>query len=171
MTRPALEDAAPGQETYIDLVPEDDVLSAMERQSSVTQRILASIDAAKASYRYAPAKWSVKELVGHLADAERVMGYRALAVARGETRPLPAFDEDVYVRNAGFDAWTIGDLAEQYALVRRSTIVLLCNLPESAWERHGIANDHPVSVRAIAFGIVGHERHHLAILRERYAVS
>jgi hypothetical protein len=170
MTRPASEDAAPAHQAYIALVPEEDVLSAMEVQSSATQRILASVDEAKASYRYAPGKWSIKELVGHLGDAERVLGYRALAVARGETRPLPGFDEDVYVRNAGFGAWKIGDLAEQYALVRRATIVFFCNLPEAAWERRGLANDHAVTTRALAYSIVGHERHHLNILRDRYAV-
>ena len=170
MTRPASEDAAPAHQAYIALVPEEDVLSAMEQQSSATQKILASLDEAKASYRYAPGKWSIKELVGHLADAERVLSYRALAVARGETQPLPGFDEDVYVRNAGFDAWRIGNLAEQYALVRRATIVFFSHIPEAAWERRGIANDQAVTPRALAYSIVGHERHHLNILRERYAV-
>ncbi len=171
MTRPLAADAHPAYAPYIALVVEDDVLSAMEQQSSATQRILSGLDEHKSSYRYAPGKWSVKQIIGHLADAERVFGYRALAVARGESRPLPGFDEDSYVHHAGFDEWRLGDLAEQYALVRRSNIVLFRNLPEEAWERRGTANDHAVTVRALAYSIVGHERHHLAILRDRYAVS
>lgn len=169
--RPSLSDSSPAHAAYIALVPEEDVLSAMEQQSSATQKILASLDEGIASYRYAPGKWSIKEVVGHLADAERVLGYRALAIARGETRPLPGFDEEEYVRNAAFEGWRIGDLSEECALVRRANIVFFRNLPEEAWERRGIANDNPVTVRALAYSIVGHERHHLAILRERYAVS
>jgi uncharacterized damage-inducible protein DinB len=171
MTRPGANDSHPAQHAYIALVPEDDVLSAMEQQSSATQRIFSSLDEGKASYRYATGKWSVKQIIGHLADAERVFGYRALCIARGETNPLPGFDEDLYVQHAGFDDWRLGDLAEEYALVRRSNIVFFRNLPEEAWERRGVANDHPVTVRALAYSIVGHERHHLNVLRERYAVS
>lgn len=170
MTRPAPEDAPPAYAAYIALVPETDVLSALEEQSSATQRILASLDETRASYRYATGKWSVKEVIGHFSDAERVFAYRAMAIARGEQQSLPGFDEDTYVANAGFDAWRTGDLAEQYALVRRANIVLFHNLPSEAWERRGTANGQPVTVRALAYTIVGHERHHLSVLRERYAV-
>lgn len=171
MTRPAPSDASPAHAGYIALVPEEDVLSALEQQSSSTLKLLASLDEAQAAYRYAPDKWSVKEVFGHIADAERVLAYRALSIARGETRSLPGFDEDVYVRNAQFDTWRIGDLSEQYALVRRANIVLFRNLPLDAWDRRGTANDQPVTVRALAYSMVGHERHHLAVLRERYAVG
>lgn len=171
MTRPAANDAHPAYAAYIALVQEEDVLSALEQQSSITQKILSGLDEVQASYRYAPGKWSIRQLLGHLSDAERVFGYRALCVARGETQPLPGFDEDTYVANAGFDNWRLGDLAEQYALVRRSNIVLFRNLSVEAWERRGTANEHEVTVRALAYSIVGHERHHLNVLRERYAVS
>jgi uncharacterized damage-inducible protein DinB len=155
---------------YIANVPETDILSAIEQQSSETQKLLASLDETKAAYRYAEGKWSVKEVIGHFTDAERIFAYRALAIARGETQPLPGFEENDYVRNASFDSWKLGDLAEHYALVRRSTIVLFQNFPDPAWTNRGIASDNPITVRAIAWTIVGHERHHLKVLRERYLV-
>ena len=169
-TRPASTEYAQAYASYVALVPEDDILGAIEQQSSVTQRLLASLDESKAAYRYAETKWSVKEVIGHFIDAERIFAYRALAFARGETQPLPGFEEDDYVRNANFDSWRLGDLSEHYALVRRATIVLFRNFPEEAWERSGTASDYPITVRAIAWIIVGHERHHVKVLRERYLV-
>lgn len=166
--RPADNEYSPGHASYVALVPEDDVLSTIEQQSSETQRFLASLDESKAAYRYEAGKWSVKQVLGHMIDAERILSYRLLAVARGDQQPLPGFDENSYVENAGFDAWRLGDLSEHYALVRRSTIVLLRNLPADAWSRHGTANMVPVSVLGLAYVIVGHERHHLKVLHERY---
>lgn len=169
--RPTASDFAAEHAGYVSLVPEDDVVSAIEKQSSETQRLLSSLDDARGDYRYAEGKWSVKQVIGHLIDAEQIVRYRALAVARGETAPLPGFDEELYVRNANFDDWTVGDLAELYAVTRRATIVFFRNLAKEAWDRRGIANDRPISVRGMAFVIVGHERHHLAVLRERYRVG
>jgi hypothetical protein len=167
-TRPAITEYAPAYAGYVGLVPEDDVLAAIEAQSADTQKLLASLDESKAAFRYAESKWSVKEVFGHVIDAERVFAYRALAIARGETQPLPGFDEGTYVSNAGFDSWKLGDLSEHYALVRRSTIVLFRNFPEQAWERQGTASGYGVTVRACAAIIVGHERHHVGVLRDRY---
>jgi hypothetical protein len=166
--RPTASDYAPAHASYVELVPEDDVLSAIETQSSETQRLLSSLDEMRAAFRYADSKWSVKEVFGHLIDAERILGYRALAIARGDTQPLPGFDESAYNANAGFDNWKLGDLSEMYALVRRATIVFFRNLSDDAWTRRGIANTAPVSVHGLAYVIVGHERHHLNVLRERY---
>lgn len=168
--RPASNDYAPLHARYVELVPEDDALGAIEQQSSDTQRFLSSLDESKAAYRYADGKWSVKQVIGHIVDTERILGYRLLAVARGEQQPLPPFDENLYVENAGFDAWTLGDLAEHYALVRRATIVLLRNLPAEAWTRRGVAGGAEVSVNGLAYVIVGHERHHLGVLRTRYSL-
>jgi uncharacterized damage-inducible protein DinB len=170
MTRPTPTDYAPPYARYVDLVDEEDILEAMEQQSSATQKLLASLDETRAAHRYETGKWSVKEVIGHMVDAERIMGYRALCVARGDTQPLPGFEEDDYVANASFDTWKLGDLAEEYALVRRSNIVFFKNLQDEAWDRRGNANGSPVSVRGLAYVIVGHERHHLGILRSRYAV-
>src|SRR6185503_6641949 len=122
MQRPADNDYAHFYAGYVSLVPEDDVLSAIEKQSSETQRLIASLDETQALHRYAEGKWSVKEVIGHMTDAERVFGYRALCIARGEKNSLPSFDEQEYMKNANFDSWRIGDLAESYALVRRSNI-------------------------------------------------
>ena len=170
MTRPTESDYAPAHAAYVALVPEDDILSAMEQQSSAMQKVLSSLDEARATHRYASDKWSVKEVIGHIADAERIIGYRALAVARGEQQPLPAFDENAYVQNASFDDWKLGDLAEEYALVRRTNIVFFKNLRAEAWDRSGTANQARVTVRGLAYVIVGHERHHLQVLRERYGL-
>jgi hypothetical protein len=108
---------------------------------------------------------------GHIVDCERVFAYRAMSIARGETQPLPGFDENQYMANAGFEKWRIGDLAESYALVRRSNIVLFKNLPQEAWDRRGTASGAPITVRALAYVILGHERHHLGVLRERYKLG
>jgi len=166
--RPEPTDYAPFYAGYIARVPEEDVLSAIETQSSETQKMLASIDEAAGSFRYAEGKWSVKELFGHLTDAERVFGYRALCISRGDENSLPGFDEQTYVASANFDSWKIGDLAEMYALARRTNIVLFRHLSPEDWNRRGLANNSPVTVRALAYMIVGHERHHLNVLRERY---
>lgn len=168
--RPGPNDSSPAFAAYIALVPEDDVLSAIEQQSSLTQKFLSGLDETRAAFRYEEGKWSVKEVIGHVVDSERIIGWRALAIARGETQPLPGYEEDDYVRNANFDAWRLGDLAESYALVRRANIVFFRNLPEEAWDRRGTANGSAVTVRALAWIIVGHERHHLNTLRERYRV-
>jgi uncharacterized damage-inducible protein DinB len=168
--RPAVTDYAQPYADYVALVPEEDILSVFDQQSAETQKLLASLDETKAAYRYAESKWSVKEVLGHVIDAERVFAYRALAIARGDTQPLPGFDENPYVVNAAFDAWKLGDLAEHYALVRRSTIVLFRNFPDEAWDRRGTASEYPITVRALAWIMAGHERHHVKVLRERYLV-
>lgn len=168
MNRPGSDEYAAGHAGYVALVPEDDVLSVMEQQSSEMQKWLASIDETRAAHRYAADKWSVKQVIGHIIDAEAIIGYRALAIARGEQNPLPGFDEGLYVENAGFDAWKLGDLAERYALVRRASIVMFKNLPPEAWDRRGLANGAGISTRGMAYVIVGHNRHHLKVLHERY---
>ncbi|HKR63703.1 MAG TPA: DinB family protein [Thermoanaerobaculia bacterium] len=169
--RPASTDYASYYGGYVELVPEEDVLAAIEKQSSETQKMLAAIDETRGAYRYEDGKWSVKEVLGHVIDAERIFGYRALAIARGDTNSLPGFDEKRYMEHAGFDAWRVGDLAEEYALLRRANIVMLRNLPAEAWDRRGIANNGEVTTRALAFIMLGHERHHLNVLRERYLVK
>ena len=166
--RPKETDLSREHYAYMQLVEGDDILAAIEQQSSATQKLLASLDESRASFRYAEGKWSVKQVIGHLVDAERILGYRALAIARGDTQPLPSFDEQNYVRNANFDEWSLGDLSEAYALARRATIVFFQNLPEDAWTRRGVANGYEVTALALAWTIAGHELHHMKVLRERY---
>ncbi len=167
--RPAPTDHDPYFSRYIDLVPEEDILEAMEKQSAQTQKLFAGIDESRGDYRYAPEKWSVKEVVGHIEDAERVFAYRALTFARGGTTPLPGFDEKEWMVTAPFASSTLKHRAESLALVRRTTLELFRDFADEAWDRGGISNDHGITVRAIAYIIVGHERHHLKVLRERYA--
>jgi len=168
--RPEPTDYASFYANYVSLVPEEDVVSVIETQSSETQKLMASLDDARAAHRYAEGKWSVKEVFGHITDAERVFGYRALCIARGDQTSLPGYDENEYMENANYDAWKLGDLAELYALTRRANIVFFRNLREQDWNRRGTANGSPVTVCALAFIIAGHERHHLKVLRERYKV-
>lgn len=161
---------APHFDTYLKNVPEDDALAAIEAQSAETQKLLSGLDEARAAHRYAAGKWSVKEVIGHLIDGERIFSYRALAISRGETQSLPGWDENGYIANANYDAWAVGDLVEEFALLRRANIVLFRNMSEEAWTRKGIANGREISVRALAGVMVGHERHHVRILRERYGL-
>ena len=169
--RPATSDYDPYYAPYLALVTEEDVLEAIEQQSSATQKLLSTVDERRASHRYAEGKWSIKELMGHVCDAERVFGYRLMAVARGEEKSLPGFDEKAYVASGVFDGWKLTDLVEHYAHLRRANVLLLRNLPEGALDRRGVANERPVTARAIAWILVGHERHHMNVLRERYGVG
>jgi len=154
--------------TYIDLVGSGDVLATLSTQMAETQALLRSLPASVATYRYAPDKWSVNEVVGHLIDSERIFAARALRFARSDPTPLPGFEQDDYVSNSSFDRYPLGELASELGSVRESTIFLFKHLQEDAWMRRGIANDAEVSVRALAYIIAGHELHHREILRARY---
>jgi uncharacterized damage-inducible protein DinB len=156
---------------YIDNATEDDVVAALDAQSHETATLLGSLTDQQASHRYEPDKWSIKQLLGHVTDAERIFAYRALSIARGETQALPGFDQEPYVANAASDERSLSDLAEELAAVRRANVMMFRALPEEAWQRIGTASENPISVRAIAFIILGHERHHLRILRERYLAT
>jgi len=168
--RPAAAEYAPYYGRYIDKVPDGDLLRMLADQARETQALLAGLSDAKALHRYAPGKWSIKEVIGHVTDAERVFCYRALRFARGDTIALPGFDENAWVPAGNFDARPLGDLAAELDAVRRSSIALLKGLDPAALARRGTASDNPVSVRAIAWIIAGHERHHVALLHERYKV-
>lgn len=155
-------------QSYIDNVTEDDIVGGLDAQGRETASFLGGLTEEQASHRYAPDKWSIKQLVGHVTDGERIFAYRALCIARGETTPLPGFDQDPYVVNGGSDDRPWSDLVEELATVRRANVMMLRALSEDAWRRIGTASDHPISVRAIAFILLGHERHHLKIVREKY---
>jgi DinB family protein len=156
---------------YIPLVPEDDIIPAMEAQARETERLLRSIGEQKATFRYAPDKWTIKTLVRHFTDTERIFAYRLLAIARGEKQPLPGFEENDYAAASAADERKFSDLIDEYRAVRAATLALLRGLPSAAWERTGTASGKPISVRAIAFNTLGHERHHLKVLREKYGVT
>jgi len=169
--RPQANEHHPYFSRYIDLVPEEDIVGAMEAQARDTAALLAGVGEEKAAFRYAPKKWSVKQVVGHVTDAERVFGYRLLAIARGETQSLPSFDEGDYMRAANFDDRPFADLVDELAAVRHATLLMLRGLSDEAWTRIGTANNAATSARAVAYTLLGHERHHVKVLRERYLAS
>ena len=156
---------------YISLVPDGDILPVLSQQLDKTLTLLRSIPESQAGFRYAPDKWSIKELVGHVIDTERIFSYRALCFARNDGTPLPGYEQDDYIRNASFDDYPLGELADEFESVRRSSIFLFRHLEREAWMRRGVASESEVSVRALAYIIAGHERHHREILRSRYLLS
>jgi len=167
MPVPDSSEYAPYYGKYVALVPDVDVLAALRSQLAQTLALLRDIPEAEANKRHPPYTWSVKEVVGHLTDCERVMGYRALRFARGDATPLPGFDENDYARTAESDRRTLADHAAEFEAVRRSHVAFFAGLPEAAWSRKGTANNNEMTVRALAYVLVGHERHHAAILRRR----
>jgi len=167
-TRPAKSEFLPYYERYISLVPDGDVISTLTGQMAETQSLLRALPASVATYRYAPDKWSVNEVVGHMIDSERIFAGRALRFGRNDAQPIPGFEQDDYVRNATFDAYPLSELASELETVRQSTLYLFRHMDEEAWTRRGIANNAEVSVRALAYIIAGHELHHLDVLRTRY---
>lgn len=154
--------------TYIDAVREGDLLRLLEEQAGEMADLLRAFGEIRGTYRYAPDKWSVKEVLGHITDTERVFAYRALRFARADATPVPGFEQDGYVVAAGFDRRTLADLAEEFAAVRKATIELFAGLDAPALMRAGVASGFPMTVRAAAWIIAGHEQHHARILRERY---
>jgi hypothetical protein len=153
----------------IDAVPGDDAVAALEAVAGETLALLHPIgETAARGLTYAPGKWTLKEVVGHLADDERIFAYRALCIARGDHRELPGFDENLYVSGADFETRRLADLVVEYHAVRQATIALLTGLPAEAWHRRGIVNGYTASVRGLAFHIAGHELHHLRVLRGKY---
>lgn len=167
--RPAEGEFAPYAKADIEHVAGDDAVLALEAQREQVLALFAPIDEQWAStFAYAPGKWSVKQVLGHLVDDERIFAYRMLCVARREPAPLPGFDEELYVDEAGFQARTLKDLLDEYRAVRAATLALLRGLPAPAWLRRGSVNGYEASVRGLAFHVAGHELHHLRILQERY---
>jgi hypothetical protein len=168
IARPQNDEYVPYYGKYISLVPDGDLVETLRTQIAETVSLLRSIPEDRASYRYAPGKWSIKEVVGHMADVERIMTYRALRIARADATPLPGFDENAYVPAANFEARSLTSLAHELEEVRRATIALFETLEPGAAARRGAANNNEISARALAYIIAGHERHHVGILRERY---
>jgi uncharacterized damage-inducible protein DinB len=166
--RPAADEHVAYFQKYIALVPDGDIVGALASQMPVTVELLSGLSDAQANFRYAPGKWSVKEVVGHMLDSERVFTYRALAAARGEPAPLPSFDQDLYVANAGFESRSLASILEALTAVRAATVALFASFDEAAMSRRVIASGNPVTARALAWITAGHELHHRRDLREKY---
>ncbi len=161
---------APFFESYVARVRGKDIMTELEEQSEALRRLQAAVPEERERFRYGDGKWSIREVVGHCSDAERVFAYRAVAFARGEKAPLPGFDEKEFARASGHDDIALAELVDEFESVRAATLRLVRHLPPDAWRRSGVANGKPVTVRALAFIMAGHVAHHLALLRERYGV-
>jgi DinB superfamily len=166
--RPQPTDYAAYYEKYVSLVPGTDILGVLEAQSMLTTQLLGARSEREGNFRYAQEKWTVKEVVGHITDSERIFAYRALRISRGDKTPIEGFEQDDYVKNGGFNDRTLVDLADEFAQVRTATLALFLGLGGDAWQRRGIANKNEVTVRALAYIIAGHELHHRRVLEEKY---
>lgn len=170
VTRPTAEEYPPFYKKYVDRVPQKDLLTLLPKQVKTTTALLQEVTEKKALFRYAPEKWSIKEVVGHMADTERIMACRALRIARGDQTRLPGFDENMFVENAGFNRHPLGKLLENLEEARRSTVTIVEQLTTEMLKRQGSVSGHQISVRALVYIVAGHERHHVAVLKERYGV-
>jgi uncharacterized damage-inducible protein DinB len=168
ISRPEPDEYAPYYDRYISLVPGSDILGTLDAQRRQMLLLLCDKEDSDGDFRYAPDKWSAKEVLGHVCDTERIFAYRALRISRGDRTPIEGFEQDDYARNAPFANRPLAEVIEDYIAVRRATLALLRSLDETAWARRGIANKNEVSVRAVAYLIAGHELHHRRILEERY---
>lgn len=173
MTTVSIQRPEPGEYAewysgYVTEVPETDIVAALETQIREFRAVFDAIPASRADHRYAPGKWSIRELAGHLNDGERVFAYRALCFSRGDATPLPGFDENEYVAAAPFGHMPLPDLVAQFEHQRRSNVLLFRGLGPEGWLRSGVANENSMSVRAVAYVLVGHVRHHLGVLQARY---
>jgi uncharacterized damage-inducible protein DinB len=168
IARPQAGEYAPYYERYISLIQENDILATLDRQRREMVLLLSGLSEEQGDFRYAPEKWSAKEVLGHVCDTERIFAYRALRISRGDATPMEGFEQDDYVKNGPFARHAIAEVIEDYIAVRRATISLLRSLEEAAWSRRGVANKNEVTVRAIAYTIAGHEVHHRGILEEKY---
>jgi len=166
--RPQAGESASYYDRYISLVPGNDILTTLDEQRRHMLLLLSGRTESDGDLRYAPDKWSLKEVLGHINDTERIMSYRALRIARGDATPIEGYEQDDYVRNGPFARLSLSDLIEDHIAVRRATISLFRILDEPAWTRRGVANKNEVTVRALAYIIAGHELHHRRILEEKY---
>jgi hypothetical protein len=166
--RPLAGEFAPYYATYIDIVARGDVIATLERQIAEYRTALGGLDEEKALYRYSPGKWTVKEVLGHVIDSERVFAYRAMRIARSDATPLAGFDENQFVANAGFNIRALPDLLAEFEYLRRGNIHFFRSLTPDVAARRGTANQLGVSVRAIVYLTAGHAAHHLGLLREKY---
>lgn len=166
--RPAVDDYAEYYQKYIDLVKGDDIFRILVEQNMESQNVLNSFSESKGNYRYAEGKWTVKEVVGHMMDVERIFAYRALCIARSEKQPLPGMDQNSYVALGNFNKRQLFDLNYEYRLLRESNILLFGGFDKSVLQNRGTASGYEVTVLALMFMTAGHEKHHLNILLERY---
>ena len=168
IARPQDTEVAPYYFTYINQVTGDDPIAAIENQLAESQALFAKVSEEKSLHRYAPDKWSIRQVLNHVTDTERAFAFRALWFARGFDAPLPSYDQNIAATGADADRISWAAHVEEFRVVRLSTISLFKNMPSQAWTRSGIASGNPFTVRALAYIIPGHLAHHITLLRERY---
>lgn len=166
--RPDTTEYASYYEKYVSLVPTGDVITQLEKQLEETLSLIRGLSESQAAHRYAADKWSIKEVIGHIIDSERIFAYRVLRFARNDSQALPGFEQDDFMKHSNFDSRQMSDLAEELELVRRANILMLKSFDEEAWNRRGTASNAEVSVRALAYIIAGHELHHINVVKSRY---
>jgi uncharacterized damage-inducible protein DinB len=166
-TRPAADEYASAFDRYIRLVPDSDVVEILEKQLARVQALLEPLSDAQSLALHAPYTWSLKQVLGHLTDCERIFGYRALRLGRHDATPLPGFDENQFMQFADFNASPMAELLEEFTAVRRGHVLLLRHLSPQAWEWRGTVIDHAMTPRALAYVMAGHVEHHLAIMKKR----
>ncbi|MBZ5598166.1 MAG: DinB family protein [Acidobacteriia bacterium] len=171
LVRPQANEYDPYYERYISLVPGADIVTALQTQLDQTIALLSAVSEEKAGYRYAPGKWSVKEVLGHVTDTERIFAYRALRIARNDRTPIEGFEQDGYVQYGPFSRYRLQDLVQEFGYVRDASLSLFQKLNQEDWGRRGIANNAEISVRALAFVMAGHELHHRKVLKEKYGIG
>lgn len=170
-TPPEADEYAPFHSGYVDPIRNHDPLELLRSQTDVLRRAVAAMNDTDGLHRYAEGKWSIKEVIGHLADTERVLSYRLMRIGRGDTTPLPGFDEDAYVAGADFNARAISELVEDFAAVRASTLRLVDGFRRDIWSNEGSASNFRVTARGLLYVIPGHVAHHFRLLRERYGLA
>jgi hypothetical protein len=168
VSAPDASEYAPYYGRYISLVGSGDIVGILASQADEMRSILSGISEQQGAFRYAPEKWTIKQMLGHVIDTERIFAYRALRISRGDKTPIEGFEQDGYVENGPFERYTMAGIAEEYSAVRSSTLHLFRNLQPQDWTRRGTASGKEVSVRALAYMIAGHEVHHWNLLREKY---
>jgi len=168
MNRPEKNEYAEYYERYVSLVAENDIVAVLENQQTEMLEFFNKITEEKSLYAYDEGKWSIKEVIGHLIDGERIFAYRALRISRADKTPIEGFEQDGYIENSNFNKTPLSDLTNELLLNRQANLIFFKNLTDESWLRTGTASDNPVSVRALAFIMAGHIRHHLNILKERY---
>jgi hypothetical protein len=166
--RAGSDEHSPAFGRYLARVKDGDITEILEAQGREFESVFQELPSGREDFRYAPEKWTIRELLGHVIDAERVFSWRALAIGRGDPAPLPGFDETIYSAGAETAAVPWSELIEEFHVVRRASVLLYSHMPEAGFRRRGTANGLPTSVRALAGVTAGHAAHHLAILRERY---
>ena len=168
MNRPDKSEYDPYYERYVSLVEDGDIIDKLASQPTELQDLLTALPEEKGSYAYAEGKWSIKELLGHLIDGERMFAYRMFRISRGDQTPIEGFEQDGYIENAHSNHRSFADLLDEFSLLRRANMIFFSNLDDDAWGRIGTANNVKISVRALTYIMAGHIEHHLGILKERY---